>query len=459
MRRIPGGMRRIPRGMQGSPTVPLMPPPSVRFDPEPDPTTHHTIYTPFARFPQSQLQLWPHRERDANAEYDEEKEAEDAEDEDRHRAQRLQSRYQRATTAGAAAAAATTVMRHDVWSQPVATGPRWFAGNPADTVYTAGATTVYRMCTVRAGQASGAAQYDCRLPLRCSYRAGADPSLPVRQGVWIGLAVTAGRSFKSRPIVIVEVDGTYQPGGTLDAVTHITEFGGDPVGPNVHAAVEKEMCRKEDAARSGKSGGRGVKREREGAVDVDADEEPKPKPKPKPQPVPEPQAATQAAPAPPLPDSAELAADVAIALAQPALARDLAEPLAQALMPRLKKGLEEQGKAQTARLRQQLADSKEALADAKQQVADLKEEVGRMQEEVARETAARQAADQAAATAQAQLAHEQGRVLELQEAVDVWQKLVVTMGKSPKATPTKPTPSTPSPSRPSRSQSSQGSQK
>ena len=62
-----------------------------------------------------------------------------------------------------------------------------------------------------------------------------------------------------------------------------------------------------------------MKRDREGAVDVDADE-PKPKPKPEPQP------ATQ--PASPLPDSAELAADVAIALAQPVLAQDLAEPLA-----------------------------------------------------------------------------------------------------------------------------------
>ena len=78
-------------------------------------------------FPQSQLQLWPHRERDANAEYDEEKDAEAAEDEDRHRAPRLKSKYHRATTAGAAAAAATTVMRHDVWSQSVATGALWFA--------------------------------------------------------------------------------------------------------------------------------------------------------------------------------------------------------------------------------------------------------------------------------------------------------------------------------------------
>ena len=449
------------QGYAGLSHGPLMPPQSVQFDPEPDPTTHHIIYTPFPRFPQSQLQLWPHRERDANAEYDEEKDAEAAEDEDRHRAQRLKSRPQRATTAGAAAAAATTVMRHDVWSEPVATGARWFATSPADTVYTHGATTVYRMCTVRAGQASGAAQYDCRLPLRCSYRSGTDPSLPVREGVWIGLAVTTGRSFKSRPIVIVEVGGTYQPGGTLDAVTHITEFGGDPVGPNVHAAAEKELRRKENAAKSGLSGGRGVKRDREGAVDVDADE-PKPKPKPKPQPVPEPQPATQ--PAPPLPDSAELAADVAIALAQPALARDLAEPLAQALMPRLRKGLEQavaaEGKVQRDRLKQQLADAKEQLADAKELVQDLKDRLRVADEALARETEARQAADKAAAAAQAQVAHEQGRVLELQEAVDVWQKLVVTMGKSPKATPTPspkptPTPSTP----PSRSQSSQGSQK
>ena len=120
-------------------------------------------------------------------------------------------------------------------------------------------TKVYPCCFLRAGQAAKATAYDCRLPLRCTYTAGAASGAPA-EALWVAVAASKGSSCKNRCMLWVPSAGTSGTIKMLNSASQLCSIKGDAVTDAERNGAREALTLREKEARAGVPGGRGKKR-------------------------------------------------------------------------------------------------------------------------------------------------------------------------------------------------------
>ena len=318
-------------------------------------------------------------------------------------------------------------------------------------------TKVYRWCFLRAGQAAKATQYDCRLPLRCTYKPGSGETA---EALWIAVAASKGTSCKNRPMLWHPPTGTMK---VLNSASPLCSIGGDAVTDAERNGAREALTVREKEGRTGVLGGRGKKRRHEEAAEhlpVSTRKGPKPTAVPAALAAPAPMGAADtdtlvASLADVLPDriAGPLASgleDHAVPIAK-ALASHVATPLAAALKAGLGRDLatavrsilQQEARRDRDRLQARVDQLETALADSRSHAqrladdnADLVRTRNAAQAAADTERAAATAARAELAAAQADVARLNERVDRLKESVDTWRDMVEREAQSRKGAPT-----------------------